>query len=231
MNAVATFALDHLVLAARTLAEGVAWCESTLGLRPQAGGQHAFMGTRNRVFSIASPSFPHAYFEIIAIDPSLAAPAHRRWFDLDDPRLQRALAGGPKLVHWVARCDDITATHTTLRAAGIDCGAVQQAERATPGGLLRWQIGVRADGRRPLDGAAPALIQWGDVHPTDALAASGITLETMHLAGWPDALAGMLPATIERIAASATAAAAAPICVRLHSPRGAVTLESTRPES
>ena len=29
-------ALDHLVLAARTLGEGVAWCETTLGLRPEA---------------------------------------------------------------------------------------------------------------------------------------------------------------------------------------------------
>lgn len=228
MNAVATFALDHLVLAARTLTEGVAWCEATLGLRPETGGQHVFMGTHNRVFSIASPAFPRAYFEIIAIDPSLPAPTHPRWFDLDDLGLQRALASGPELVHWVARCDDIAATHTTLHAAGIDCGAIQQAERATPGGLLRWQISVRADGRRPLGGAAPALIQWGHVHPTDSLPGSGITLEALHLAGWPDALASALPATIERSAANA---AAPPIRVRLRSPRGLVTLGSTHFES
>ena len=228
MKAVATFALDHLVLASRTLAEGVAWCETTLGLRPEAGGQHVFMGTHNRVFSIASPAFPRAYFEIIAIAPSLPAPAHPRWFDLDDAVLQRALASGPELVHWVARCDDITAAQATLNAAGIDCGTVQQAERATPGGLLRWQISVRADGRRPLGGAAPALIQWGRVHPTDSLPSCGITLEAMHLAGWPDDLASLLPASIERSAASTVAPA---IRVRLRSPRGFVTLESIRPES
>ena len=228
MNAVSVLALDHLVLAARTLAEGVAWCEATLGLRPEAGGQHGFMGTHNRLFSVASPAFPRAYFEIIAIDPKLPSPAHPRWFDLDDAGLQRALASGPQLVHWVARCDDITATHTALRAAGIDCGAVQQAERATPGGLLRWQIGVRADGRRPLDGAAPALIQWGDAHPTDSLPDSGITLEVVRLAGWPDALANVLPPPIEHIAAGAPATATPPLRVRLHSPRGPVTLDSTR---
>ena len=36
-----TLALDHLVIAARTLGEGLAWCEATLGLRPEAGGRHA----------------------------------------------------------------------------------------------------------------------------------------------------------------------------------------------
>jgi hypothetical protein len=30
--------LDHLVVAARTLDEGVAWCEATLGVTPGPGG-------------------------------------------------------------------------------------------------------------------------------------------------------------------------------------------------
>ena len=231
MSAVAAFALDHLVLAARTLTEGVAWCEATLGLRPETGGQHVFMGTHNRVFSIASPAFPRAYFEIIAIDPRLPAPAHPRWFDLDNAGLQRELESGPQLVHWVARCDDITATHDALHAASIDCGAIQHAERATPGGLLRWHISVRADGRRPLGGAAPALIQWGGVHPTDSLPDSGIMLEAMHLAGVPDALASLLPASIERSVASSSLSPAPALRLRLRSPRGLVTLESTRLES
>lgn len=149
MIAASALALDRLVLAARTLDEGVAWCEVALVLRPEAGGQHASLGTHNRVFGLASPALTRAYFEIIAIDPALPPPAHPRWFDLDDAGLQRALAGGPKLVHWLARCADIRAAHSTLHAAGSDCGAVQQAERATPGGPLRWQSSGRADGRWP----------------------------------------------------------------------------------
>ncbi|MBC7730880.1 MAG: VOC family protein, partial [Bacteriovorax sp.] len=90
------------------------------------------------------------------------------------------------------------------------------------------QIGVRADGRRALDGAAPALIQWGDAHPTDSLPDSGITLEAVRLAGWPAALANLLPPPIEHIAAGAPATATPPLRVRLHSPRGPVTLDSTR---
>jgi catechol 2,3-dioxygenase-like lactoylglutathione lyase family enzyme len=214
--------LDHLVLAARTLAEGVDWCESTFGLRPDAGGQHVFMGTHNRVFGLASAAFPRAYFEVIAIDPSLPVPNRARWFGFDNPALQVALADGPRLVGWVARCDDIGAAGALMQRGGIDCGTVERAERATPGGVLRWQISVRADGRRLLGGAAPALIEWAGVHPTDALPASGVTLDSMGLGGWPDALASMLPSAVERD----TSSSAVPLRVSLSSPRGRVTLQS-----
>jgi len=226
MNAANTLALDHLVLAARTLAEGLDWCEATLGLRPEAGGQHLFMGTHNRVFSIASTDFLQAYFEIIAIDPSIPAPTHARWFDLDDPALQRSLAQGPRLVHWVARCDDIGAVRAAMLVGGVDCGVVQYAERATSRGLLRWQISLRADGRRPLAGAAPALIAWGDEHPTDSMSASGVTLDALCVGDWPEALAAMLPSAIDRDAATA----APPLKAVLSGPRGCVTLQSTRLE-
>ncbi len=215
-------ALDHLVLAARTLDEGAAWCESTLGLRPEAGGQHLFMGTHNRVFGISSAAFARAYFEIIALDPSLPAPRRARWFGLDDPALQRALSKGPQLVTWVARCADIAAARTSMLAGGIDCGAVEPAERAAPHGLLRWQISLRADGRRLLGGAAPALIEWGNVHTTDSMPTSGIELKTIRLGGWPDALASALLPHIERDSSPA----APPISVLLSCPRGLVTLQS-----
>ena len=215
--------VDHLVLAARTLGEGLDWCEATLGLRPDAGGRHDFMGTHNRVFSIGSAAFPRAYFEIIAIDPALAPPAHPRWFDLDDAALQRSLATrGPQLVHWVARCDRVVAMRAALHAAGIDCGALQNAERVTPQGVLRWQISVRADGRRALGGAAPALIEWGGRHPTDSMLPSGVALASMRVGGLPVSLAAMLPVGVD-LGAQVDAS---PISVVLTGPRGLVTLDS-----
>ena len=60
--------VDHLVVAAATLAQGVAWCEATLGLTPGPGGKHPLMGTHNRLLKIATAAFPEAYLEIIAID-------------------------------------------------------------------------------------------------------------------------------------------------------------------
>lgn len=175
-------ALDHLVVAAATLDEGVAWCEATLGITPGPGGQHPLMGTHNRLFSIASADFTLAYFEIIAIDPAAPAPGRRRWFDLDDTTLQARLREqGPQLVHWVARVDNAKQAVAALRAQGLERGEVIAASRPTPQGLLQWQITVRPDGQRLFDGLLPTLIQWGDVHPAAAMPASGITLAALEL--------------------------------------------------
>ena len=54
--------IDGLVVAAVSLAEGVEWCEKKLGITPGQGGEHPLMGTHNRLFLIASSSFPMAYF-------------------------------------------------------------------------------------------------------------------------------------------------------------------------
>lgn len=180
MSAAPRAEVDHLVVLATTLNEGVAWCEATLGLTPGPGGQHALMGTHNRLFSIASPRYPRAYFEIIAIDPGAPPPARRRWFDMDDVALrERVQRQGPQLAHFVARIPDARAAVAALRARGIERGTVLQAERATPQGLLQWQITVRDDGQRLVDGALPTLIQWGAVHPADSMPVSGVTLESL----------------------------------------------------
>jgi hypothetical protein len=47
-------AVDHLVIAAASLEEGVAWCEATLGVTPGPGGEHPLMGTHNRLLRIAT---------------------------------------------------------------------------------------------------------------------------------------------------------------------------------
>ncbi|HNK19693.1 MAG TPA: VOC family protein, partial [Piscinibacter sp.] len=134
-----SWAVDHLVIGAATLAQGAAWCEAAFGVAPGPGGKHALMGTHNRLLSLACEAFPRCYLEIIAIDPDAPAPARRRWFDLDDAAMQAALTAGPRLIHWVARCDDLAAECAARAATGIDAGEILAAERATPQGLLRWR--------------------------------------------------------------------------------------------
>ena len=202
-------ALDHLVVAAATLDDGIAWCEATLGHAPRAGGRHAFMGTHNRIFSIASDRFARAYLETIAIDPAGTAPARPRWFGLDEPALQQALESGPRLIHWAASCADIDASVAAFRAAGFDPGSVLPAERATPDGILRWKISVRPDGRRLVDGAVPTLLEWGDVHPSSSLPASGCSLQALALRGLPQSMAALLRDAGVDVEATASAAAAA----------------------
>jgi hypothetical protein len=201
-------ALDHLVVAAATLEDGIAWCDATLGHVPSAGGRHAFMGTHNRIFSIASDRFARAYLEIIAIDPAGTAPARPRWFGLDEPALRQALDAGPRLIHWAASCADIDATVAAFRAAGFDPGAVLPAERATPDGILRWKISVRPDGRRLVDGAVPTLLEWGDVHPSSSLPASGCSLQTLAVRGLPESMAALVLNAGVDVEATATAHAA-----------------------
>jgi hypothetical protein len=154
---------------AASLAEGVAWCEATLGVTPGPGGEHPLMGTHNRLLRIATPDFPNAYLEIIAINPVANKDQRtlgKRWFDMENPGLSAQVArDGPQLIHWVARVPDVRAAVASLAAQGIDRGEVIQASRATPGGLLQWQITVRPDGQRLFDGCLPTLIQWGDTAP------------------------------------------------------------------
>ena len=154
-----TARIAHLVVAADTLEQGVAWCERTLGVTPGPGGQHPLMGTHNRLLRIATVDHPRTYFELIAVDPQAAGAAEgrRRWFDLDDPALRERLRrDGPQLVHWVAEVPDVHAAGAALGRLGIDCGEVVPASRETPRGLLQWQITVRRDGRRQFD-ALPEL--------------------------------------------------------------------------
>ena len=177
--------VDHLVILAADLASGVAWCQRTLGITPTAGGEHPLMGTHNRILNISSPTHPRAYLEIIAINPgatSARPEGARRWFDMDDPALQEQVARhGPQLIHWVASVPDVAERCAALSALDIERGPVLAASRPTPNGLLQWQITVRDDGLRLMDGCLPTLIQWGSVHPCSSLPASGVQLQQLTL--------------------------------------------------
>ncbi|MCR6478333.1 VOC family protein [Variovorax sp. ZS18.2.2] len=223
--------LDHLVIAAASLAEGVAWCEATLGVTPGPGGAHPLMGTHNRLLNVASDAFPRVYAEIIAIEPGKepSRPGTRRWFDLDDAALQAGLAQhGPHLIHFVARVPDAVAATRALaheEHAHIDRGQLLEASRDTPAGRLEWQITVRDDGQRLFYGALPTLIQWGPVHPVDAMPASGLALRSLHVAH-PRAPA--LAAALSAIGMGALKVDAGPpnLVAVFDTPRGPVTLES-----
>ncbi|MEI6733157.1 MAG: VOC family protein [Comamonadaceae bacterium] len=231
-----TTQIDHLVVVAKTLEVGVQWCEATLGITPGAGGEHALYGTHNRLFKIATPSNPLAYFEIIAINPQAARPANsakKRWFDMDDPTLQAAVAIAPRLVHFVANTSDIQAARLALKSLGIDRGPAVQASRHSRRGLLQWQITVREDGQRLFGGALPTLIQWGKpeaaeplrLHPRNSLPRSGVTLQGIAVSC---PTAAKLQAAYDAIGLAGVAVDAGPanISVTLNTPKGPIQLQS-----
>jgi len=228
--------LDHLIVAAKTLSQGVQWCEDTFGITPGAGGEHDKFGTHNRLFKIATPAFPMAYLEIIAINPATPLPKqhkNKRWFDLDDPRVIAAIAKEPRLIHFVASTTDIKADRQALREQQIERGNVIHASRKTNRGRLQWQITVRDDGERLFDGTLPTLIQWGKedaadplrLHPRSTLPRSGVSLQDLEITH-PSAT--KLQAAYDAIGLKGIGVleGAANICATFNTPKGMVKLES-----
>ena len=228
--------IDHLVVVAHTLEQGVQWCETTLGIAPAPGGEHAQFGTHNRLFKIATPAFPMAYCEIIALQPGATGPAHpnaKRWFDMDDSALRAAVAQQPRLVHFVASTVDILAARIALKSQGIDRGPAMPASRHSRKGVLQWQITVREDGQRLFDGALPTLIQWGKkedpeplrLHPRNSLPRSGVSLQSIRIT---HPTATKLQAAYAAIGLADISILDGPanIVVVLKTPKGVVQLES-----
>ena len=228
-----TACVDHLVVLASDLASGVAWCEQHLGVTPQAGGEHPLMGTHNRLLNISSAAHPRAYLEILAInleaEKSIPSSA-RRWFDMDDVALQQQVSRhGPQLIAWVASVPDLSAASAALAQQGLDCGPAVSASRPTPSGLLTWQISIRSDGQRLMQGCLPTLIQWGDTHPCDRLPPSGVQLQSLVL---EHPQTGTLRAACASVGLAAVAVRSGP-AARLHAslntPRGSFELLSSVP--
>lgn len=168
--------LDHLAVAAATLEEGAEWVGDQLGVRPGPGGEHAVMGTHNRLMSIG----PGVYLEVIAVDPDAPPPGRPRWFGLDH------FSGPPRLTAWVVRTEDLEAA---LAVAPPGSGTPLDVSR----GAYSWRISVPDDGLLPLDGVAPALIQWiGGGHPCDTLPPNDLRLSHLEVAH-PARLAERLP--------------------------------------
>ena len=208
-------ALDHLVVAADTLDQGEDYLASLLGVRPQRGGKHVAMGTHNSLLRLGEC----CYLELIAIDPEAALPVRPRWFDLGRPTMRALLAQQPRLIHWVARTDDIEAAR---RASPIDPGPVHAMAR----GSLRWRMTVPDDGSRPGAGVLPTLIQWDDArHPADDMPDAGVRVVALAAAHpEPGSVRAALAALGLSDTLKVTFDAAPRLAAMLSTRRGTVTL-------
>jgi hypothetical protein len=162
--------LDHLVIAAASLAEGRDWVEARLGVSAAGGGSHASMGTHNALWGMGD-----CYLEVIAVDPDGVRPERPRWFGFDDPEVQARLAGGPCLVTWAVSVSDIAALH-----APVPCHPPEGFARDD----LRWQVVLPEAAALPLGGAWPLTIRWTEgLHPAKRLPDQGLRLERLEIAG------------------------------------------------
>ena len=163
--------LDHIVIAAETLEQGVDYISSILGVAIPAGGQHQTMGTHNHLMQLGN----EAYLEIIAINPEVNAPSYPRWFALDQALMRESLKRGPRLITWVMNCSNIA---RLISAVDFDIGEATALTRDT----LSWEIALPDDGRLLNGGLIPYCIQWhSSPHPSQGMADLGCSLQSLTL--------------------------------------------------
>lgn len=196
---------DHLVVIARTLADGIDYIADALRAVPtivetrtvrddstapidengvqtdRPNGQNeensASMGTHSAQLAL----WDGLYLEVTAIDPDADAPALPRWYGLDSQAVRLRAAHGPFLAHWVARVE---------RPRKLGQWATQYPRRIAPVRTIRHgrraaTAAVDPSGAFPAwrgagDGLLPTLIQWDDAdHPAATLPETGIALKAL----------------------------------------------------
>lgn len=145
--------IDHLVVAIRSLPEGIAEFERLTGVKATAGGKHPGRGTENALVSLGGGT----YLEIIAPqDGAQLSPMDDAMRKLD--RLH--------IINWAVSLSDVDAAVAALKAAGVATSPAQPGARITPSGdRLEWTTLGLAD--RTI-AVAPFFINWsaGTKHPS-----------------------------------------------------------------
>jgi Glyoxalase-like domain len=172
---------DHLVVAIRSLSEGIAEFERLTGITAAAGGTHPDRGTENALVSLGDGR----YLEILA-------PQEGARLSTVDERMRQL--EHLCIIDWAVSVSGVEAGMETLRDAGFVIPFVSPGARVTPSGeRLDWTTFRLAD--RSLS-IAPFFIHWGAAtkHPSTT-APGGCTLAELTVQDpAPDRLAAALSA-------------------------------------
>ena len=147
--------LDHIVIGSFTLEEGTKFVENILQAKLSEIGYHKDIGTHNRVIRISEK----VYLEVIAIDPKTSNLNNRKWFNLDNSKLQSKLKKSPQVIGYVIENDDmkITKYYDPFFESSRD--------------IYKWQFAMPTFNKNILDseiieeGMIPSLISWKSDKP------------------------------------------------------------------
>lgn len=163
--------IDHLVIGARTLSEGVNYVRDHLGVDMPYGGMHTKMGTHNHLMRTGNDTF----LEIIAINHDIEPPDRPRWFGLDDPFIRQQIDTQPSLLTWVVNTGNI---NNLIQRSTFPLGKAALISR----GNLSWYFGLPDDGGLLAGGMLPHVIEWRtDKHPSANMTDLGCHLDRLEI--------------------------------------------------
>ncbi len=147
--------LDHIVIGSFTLEEGTKFVENILQAKLSEIGYHKDIGTHNRVIRISEK----VYLELISIDPKTNKLNNRKWFNLDNSKLQSKLKKSPQVIGYVIENDNmnITKYYDPFFESSRD--------------IYKWQFAMPTFNKNILDseiiekGMIPSLISWKSDKP------------------------------------------------------------------
>jgi hypothetical protein len=161
--------VDHILLGAPSLAEGIAVFERATGVTAKHGGRHASGGTENALVNIG----PHTYLEIIA--------PHADAQPSDALAMQLKALKTPQLIGFAVRVDDAAKAHADITRQGFKLSPPKSGGRVTPAGdRLDW---ITFAVEEPKLDTAPFFIEWSAAtkHPSQS-SPGGCTMERFTIA-------------------------------------------------
>lgn len=142
--------VDHVVYATSDLEATVAEFTAATGVRPEPGGSHPGLGTRNEQVALGG-----CYLELIGPDPAQPAPAGVRPLGVD-----RGVAGFVAIALRPAGGETLEGLVERAASVGFDLGVIVDMHRVRPDGVtLRWRLTMPDLDRGP---GVPFLIDWGE---------------------------------------------------------------------
>lgn len=163
--------IDHIVIAADSLEQGIESLQTSLGVTLPKASKHEAMSTHNCVAPVGNDSF----LEILSIDPEAPAPTRARWFDMDNPAAQARFKQAPCAYHWVVGTNDLD---TIIANSPIDMGEIVTFTR----GDRSWRLNIPTDGSLAEEGLIPTFIEWSPgLHPSTGMTDLGLTLKKVIL--------------------------------------------------
>lgn len=149
--------LDHIVYTTDDLDATVAEFADATGVRPESGGAHPGMGTRNAQVALGG-----CYLELIGPDPDQPEPAGPRPLGVGSTTGFVAFAVRP------GAHESIEELVERAAAVGTDLGPITGMSRRRPDGFeLRWRLTMP---RLELGPGVPFLIDWGETpQPSDTV--------------------------------------------------------------